>query len=220
MRTSKITCFVAGAVAALAIGSGTAVAATGGTFILGHWNTEGRASTISNSHGTALSLRSKPGAPSLKVSSRTTVPNLSADRLDGLSSDGFARSNAGMARVLAAGVAVDWTGSNGSPDAIVAEATCPAGTLLTGGGYEDGSQTGRVVVNEQSVSTPESWRVLVFIDPSNADDQKASVFAMAKCLSLAGPVKPNNVVTKTPASALQDVLTPGLRSSLGAPAGR
>jgi hypothetical protein len=214
MQRSRVTFFTAGALSALVLCSGTAVAATGGKLILGHHNHESRTSTVSNRHGTALSLRSKPGTPSLRVSSRTTVPKLSADRLDGLSSGSFARANAGMTTVSAPGVALDWTGGAGVKDTIFAVATCPAGTLLTGGGYEDGTDTGRVVVDEASVSTANAWVLLVRIDPSNTDDQQAPASAMAKCLSLTGPVRADKTVARTPASALRDVLTPSLRRSL------
>ena len=63
---SSIT-FVAGAATALVLGTGTAYAATGGTFVLGHANRAGTATSLTNPNGTALSLHSKAGVPSLRV---------------------------------------------------------------------------------------------------------------------------------------------------------
>jgi hypothetical protein len=58
--------------------SGTAYAATGGTFILGKANSASAVSSLSNSAGTALRLSSKAGTPPLSVSSTVQVPNLNA----------------------------------------------------------------------------------------------------------------------------------------------
>ncbi len=71
--------------------SGTAVAATGGTFILGRSNSADRVSTVTNSTGPALSLRSPSGQPPLQVNRKVRITNLNADLLDGRDSTGFAR---------------------------------------------------------------------------------------------------------------------------------
>ena len=68
---------------------GTAVAATGGTFILGKANTATNTTALTNSKGTALSLSSASTAPPLKVSSSVQVPNLNASELDGQTSTAF-----------------------------------------------------------------------------------------------------------------------------------
>ena len=62
---------------------GTAVAATGGTFILGKANTATNTTALTNSKGTALSLSSASTAPPLKVSNSVQVPNLNASELGG-----------------------------------------------------------------------------------------------------------------------------------------
>src|SRR6516162_6916730 len=53
---------------------GTAVAATGGTFILGKANTATSVSSLTNTKGTALSLSSTSTTPALKVSNSVQVP--------------------------------------------------------------------------------------------------------------------------------------------------
>jgi len=63
-------------VAALVIAmSGTAVAATGGTFILGKSNKATTVTSLANSNGTALNLSSKNGTPPLTVGNSVQVRN-------------------------------------------------------------------------------------------------------------------------------------------------
>ena len=69
--------------------SGTAVAATGGDFILGKSNTAASVTSLSNAKGTALSLSSAATAPPLKVSNSVQVPNLNASELDGQAATAF-----------------------------------------------------------------------------------------------------------------------------------
>jgi hypothetical protein len=68
---------------------GTAVAATGGTFILGKANTASSVSSLTNAKGTALSLSSTSTTPPLKVSNSVLVPNLNASELDGQTASAF-----------------------------------------------------------------------------------------------------------------------------------
>ena len=67
MRSSRLTSFTAGAICMLLLGSGTAVAATGGKFILGRGNTASTTSMLSNTRGTALSLAAPAGKAPLAV---------------------------------------------------------------------------------------------------------------------------------------------------------
>jgi hypothetical protein len=69
--------------------SGTAYAATGGTFLLGKANTATSLTSLTNSKGTALSLSSKAGTPPLTVNSAVQVPNLNASTVDGYSAYSF-----------------------------------------------------------------------------------------------------------------------------------
>ena len=65
--------------------SGTAVAATGGSFLLGRKNSAGVTTTLTNSgKGAALSLKShKAKTPALRVNTKALVPNLNALLLGG-----------------------------------------------------------------------------------------------------------------------------------------
>jgi len=87
--------------------AGIAYAATGGNFILGHKNTAGKTTTLigTGAKGAALSVTNDtPGHPAVAfhafgtaqpftVTSSTTVSDLSADLLDGLSSSAFQKSS-------------------------------------------------------------------------------------------------------------------------------
>jgi hypothetical protein len=127
--------FAAGAVVALVLGSGTAVAATGGKFILGQANSAGKPSTLSNPNGTALVLNSKSGTPSLKVNRATKVPNLNADKLDGLDGSAMAlrKGRTGLIWSMDEPQPVDYDGDMVEDERFVV-AVCPSGTVATGGG--------------------------------------------------------------------------------------
>jgi hypothetical protein len=76
-------------VAYLALLLATAVAATGGTFILGKANAASSVSILTSSAGPALSLRAPSGAAPLQVNRNVKVTNLNADLLDGKDSTAF-----------------------------------------------------------------------------------------------------------------------------------
>jgi hypothetical protein len=69
--------------------SGTAVAATGGTFILGKSNAASTVTSLTNSEGTALVLRSPAGTAPLAVNRTVRVKNLNADMVDGKHASDF-----------------------------------------------------------------------------------------------------------------------------------
>jgi hypothetical protein len=183
VRRPSMTSFAAGAVAALVLGSGTAVAATGGKFILGHGNSAGAVSTLTNSRGPALSLKSKAGTPSLVVGSRTKVANLNADTVDGVDSTKLARTAGQSGHVVAAGVSVD-TDEDGVNDAVVAAATCPAGSRLTGGGISDYTDTGYQIENAPDTGSNDTWLTVVGIDGTN--ETNPELYASAVCYNPAG----------------------------------
>ncbi len=74
--------------------SGTAVAATGNVFILGHDNRAGHASVLANRSGTPLELGAKSGKAPLRVNTEKRVRHLNADLLDRLDSTAFLRTAA------------------------------------------------------------------------------------------------------------------------------
>jgi hypothetical protein len=69
--------------------SGTAVAATGGDFILGKANTATTVTSLSNTKGTALSLSSTSTTPPMTVSNSVQVPKLNASELGGHPASAF-----------------------------------------------------------------------------------------------------------------------------------
>jgi hypothetical protein len=77
--------------------SGTAVAATGGGFVLGHINKTTSNTVINNSKGTALVLAAKKGIAPFGVNgNKVKVPSLNADELDGLDSTQLQRRVSGQ----------------------------------------------------------------------------------------------------------------------------
>jgi hypothetical protein len=82
---------------------GTAVAATGGIFILGKANTATSTTSLTNSKGTALSLSSTSTTPPLTVGNSVQVRKLNASELDGKASSAFLLANGTAANSRALG---------------------------------------------------------------------------------------------------------------------
>ena len=194
--------FVAGALFAVAVAGGGAVAATGGKFILGQSNTAGGTTTLTAKHGSALSLRST-GAPALKVNNARRVPNLNADRLDGLSSTSFARATAKTGAFDFSGVLVD-IDQNGLDDAIVAQASCPTGSQLTGGGSADYTTKG--VVIESAPYPNDTYVVVALIDEATVEDP-TNLVASAICWNPKGGLTGSYRKAATPTDLTAGLLT-------------
>jgi hypothetical protein len=90
MRLSKHTTVVAYLALFVALG-GSAYAATGGNFILGHTNSAGQTTSLTNTgSGAALKLTTNNGTtPPLAVSNDSKIAHLNADELDGHSAAAF-----------------------------------------------------------------------------------------------------------------------------------
>jgi hypothetical protein len=184
MNIRTTTAFATGAIFALVLGTGTAYAANGGNFKLGGNNYESREASLNNSGGTALTLRSKAGTPSLKVNRTTKVPNLNADMIDGVDSSGLARrTSAGT--VIGAGFLED--------DVIVAEAYCPAGSQVMGGGAYDG--TDGIPYQSTPMEGVEGWVVASTGTPT--EENAALVEAHARCWNPGRDVT-DNLARKAP----------------------
>ncbi|WP_193612387.1 hypothetical protein [Nocardioides lijunqiniae] len=86
MKTTKSTLTVLLAAVLLVLGFDyVTFAATGSSLVLGKTNTAGKTTQVTNKGaGPALSLRTRPNAPPLKVTSSKKVARLNADALDGL----------------------------------------------------------------------------------------------------------------------------------------
>lgn len=116
MRLSRHTTVVAYLALFTALG-GTAYAATGGNFVLGHANQAGKTSSLTNTgSGPALRLATRNGTtPALAVSNGAKIAHLNADALDGLSSSAFQRksvaitASATSGHTVAAGSVGPWS---------------------------------------------------------------------------------------------------------------
>jgi hypothetical protein len=184
-----MTSFAAGAVFALVIGGGSAAAATGYKFVVGRSNSATTVSKLTNSRGPALSLRSKSGTPSLVVGSRTKVTNLNADTVDGVDSTRLALTAGRTGKVR--GLATDL-----GDGAFVASATCPSGTLLTGGGVMDNTSTGITYMSAPDVDRASTWVVGVSVDTTaTVPDSAEDVFAYAVCYNPRGAVASSTTTT-------------------------
>lgn len=205
MKISRTVSFGMGAVMALVIGSGTAYAATGGKFVLGQANKAGKTTTLTSKSGTALSLKSKAGAPSLTVNQSTKVPNLNADLLDGLDASSFALASGSVKAYDAPAIGYSLDGDQLN-EWFVAEARCPTGTVRTGGGQTDLTLTGFIVSSAPDTNTPNSWAVAAFVDQEAGEDP-ADVTASVVCYSPRGvPAGGYRVAPEAVAVAPSDAL--------------
>lgn len=182
MPLSRTGAFAAGAVAALVLGSGTAVAATGGNLLLGKWNRSDAPTTLVSSKDTALRLRSGAGAPAFTVGNAVKVPRLNSDRLDGLDSRQFALTAGRTGAFDATSEAFDLD-KDDTTDTFIARATCPSGTQLTGGGFEDYTREGVVLMS--TPITDATWLVAVGV-PEPTEDVESDVVANAVCYNPSG----------------------------------
>jgi hypothetical protein len=179
---------------------GVAYAANGGAFLLGRSNSETATATLKNTAGTPLSLVAKSGYAPLKVNSAVKVANLNADRLDGIDSTQFLRSTGVSANSAQLGgkpeaafaLATAKTGyvesatdvgidvnSDGIFEFYTAEATCPAGTVLTGGGAYAGGSGDVFYTGPSQAGKTNTWQAYSMGTPTNA---------YAVCLNLRGAV--------------------------------
>ena len=171
---------------------GAAYAANGGSFLLGRSNTETATAALTNTAGSPLSLVAKAGYAPLRVNTNVKVPNLNADLLDGLDNTKFALATTKSGFTVSPGtVAVD-----GDQDLVTdyyaAYATCPAGTILTGGGgYAGGADD---LFYSGPGLDPKVWE---------ADSLSGPVQAYAVCVNLRGvlPVGVNPLGVKAPTTS-------------------
>lgn len=90
LNTRRITTTAAmGVGIVLVAGAGIATAASGKSLLLGKSNSARAVTTLSNSKGTALSLKAKAGKPALRVNTKAQIPNLNASLVGGKSASSF-----------------------------------------------------------------------------------------------------------------------------------
>jgi hypothetical protein len=171
------------AIGAIVAGTGTAAAATGGTFLLGRDNTAGTTTILRNS-GTAANLTlpaARVGQPPLAVNSWSgKVNNLNTDKLDGFDSTAFALAGGRVGSIESFGQPLD-VDADGTHDVYVAQANCPAGSKVTGGGHETWTVAGAVV----SRADGNGWVVVTIPDADTVSDD---IVAVAQCYNPRGAV--------------------------------
>jgi hypothetical protein len=205
IRALRPAAFIAGFLAAIVLtgGGAAAYAANGGSLLIGRSNSATATTTLTNTRGIPLKLVAKPGFPPLTVNSTTTVPYLSADRLDGLSSGSFALASGQTGSVTGD---ADWydidDDGTGDPESnlIISWATCPTGSKLTGGGY-DNFTSGYTVSEFPDVDT---W---VVVSEANGTDVPIDVPAddlitYAVCYNPRGAVPGASAAAATSSSEL------------------
>ena len=190
--------FIAGAVVALVLGTGTAYATNGGVFRLGKPNSATATTTLTNSRGTALQLNSKPGQPSLRVNRSTKVPSLNSDLLDGIDSKSFA-----LAKKVGTISDTGFVDDNGTPDntnddAVVAVAVCPTGSHVVGGGGADFTDDGIMFYSEPDGN--DAW-VVVSSTAGLTDANASNVEAYARCWNPRADVPSDTSATEGQAQA-------------------
>ena len=171
------------AIGAVLAASGTAVAATGGTFVLGRGNAASTTTALRNSGADAtLTLQqSRTGQAPLSVSSWSgKAPNLNSDKLDGLDSTAFALAGGKVGTIEAVADGEDFTG-DGVVDVYVAYARCPAGSKVTGGGFEVFTGAGALI----SRADTNGWLAVTVPDAESVADD---LIVTAQCYSPRGAV--------------------------------
>ncbi|MDT4911004.1 MAG: hypothetical protein QOC66_132 [Pseudonocardiales bacterium] len=181
--------FIVGFVAAIVVTGGgvAAYAANGGSVLIGRSNYGTAVTTLTNTAGTPLRLQAKSTAYApFSVNSPKMVTSLNSDMLGNWHGISYAFS--AMAHTGNMTGTSDWYPVNGVPDPssgiIVAVADCPAGTKLTGGGYDNGTSSGLTFDNAPSAN---SWYVFSDGDET-AGDSPADVTAFAVCYNPRGAV--------------------------------
>ena len=178
MRLRPTPAGVIACVALFVAGTGTAVATTGGAFVLGRPNAESSTASLSNANGTALSLGGGGGKPALAVNNTAKIARLNADLLDGLDSTRLQRRVTGTCAPGSAVATISATGAvtcddeqalityesgtidgTGTTDPGFGVAVCGNGFAVVGGGFAAGT-TDPPPPALASVSTP-----LTYTDP-------------------------------------------------------
>lgn len=164
MNRTKFALAAMGALTFLVAGTGVTYAANGGSFILGHTNTESRTSVLSTSGShAALSLKTQSSqTPPLAVSNSTKVARLNADLLDGLSSGDLQRRVAGT---CAAGQAVRAVAAGGG-----VTCTTPFSRIVVVHPGSTPTASGNALIAVLSALTGSaSAPSLVFVEPGDYD---------------------------------------------------
>lgn len=184
MNLNKIVKPLAVAAAVLVLGSGTAVAATGGTFILGRANGASTETNLKNTGaGATLSLSAaRAGQVPLAVSAGAgKATNLNADRIDGLDGGALALAAGRVGQLSAQSRFIDLDDDGQLDPVLEAYAACPAGSKVTGGGFAVFTSFGAVINRADG----NGWLVITLAD---ADSDETDLLAHAQCYNPRGAV--------------------------------
>jgi hypothetical protein len=158
---------------ALVLGAASAAfGANGDVFRVGRSNFASAVSVLDKSGaGPALRLLVDSGPP-LAVNSSTKVANLNADKVDGL--------DASQLGGLSGVTQVEQDGVSDSIDFKVTRATCPVGTVATGGGGRIIGQATVAAIHEsrRDFSDPRTWQVGAHEHGSVTDSWELDAFAI------------------------------------------
>lgn len=160
--------------------SGTAVAATGGTFILGRSNAASTQTVLTNSGtGPVLALSTRTGQAPLAVSASSgKATNLSADKIDGLDSSAFARSSAlsGLQRrvggICGAGMAM--TGVNADGTVTCTQLAPPPPAPAPAQSRDKGFAIADLQVRAEGFGDPPDWEGVARITNENSTTRSAN----------------------------------------------
>ncbi len=150
--------------------SGTAVAATGGNFLLGKSNKATAVTSLTNTKGTALSLSSTATTPPLTVSNSVQVPNLNASELDGQTSSAFlgVTGTAANSSELGGQPASDYLGVTGTAANASELGGTPASGYMQGGGDTTGTRLTLTGSSNSNLSLSPGANLIAFCDPGGA----------------------------------------------------
>lgn len=168
---------------------GVSYAATGGSFILGRVNSASSQTNLSNTgSGPVLSLSTRSGQPPLAVSAGSAkAPNLNADKLDGLDSTAFVKvgsGTGGTGRFFADARFVDIDNDGVLDDILQADAQCPAGSTVTGGGFAVFTDNGISISRGNSSN---GWTAIAIALRSNGENE-TDLTGWVQCFNPTGPV--------------------------------
>ncbi|MDT4911005.1 MAG: hypothetical protein QOC66_133 [Pseudonocardiales bacterium] len=207
IRTIRPVGFIVGFVAAIVVTGGgvAAYAANGGSVLIGRSNYGTAVTTLTNTAGTPLRLQAGSTAyPPFSVNSPKMVTSLNSDMLGNWHGISYAFS--AMAHTGNITADSDWAPNDvtGVPDptthTLIAVATCPSGTKLTGGGY-DNYTTGVTFINSADTN---SWVVISDANPdaTPTPDAPTDLTAYAVCYNPRGAVSGAQTNARTAKPAL------------------
>lgn len=136
-----------------------------------------------------------------------------ADKLDGIDATSFALATAGTGYVSAVGAWSDFD-ADGFGDALIAVATCPAGSKLTGGGVDNFAVFGTGTLSNSPSGN--AWFGAALADQLNGDlasDVESSAICFNPRGPVAGAVSTTSAATASPQSS-SDVATADVKAAL------